>query len=447
MTSIVTDEAESGRRGSGSTGGPTVAARPVAYIMSRFPSLTETFILREMLELEDQGQPVAVFPLIRMELPVRHAGVERILPKVHFTPFLNLAIVAANLRFLGRSPRRYVGLLWTVLRGCWGSSNLFVGALGIFPKSVYLAQVMEERGIRHVHAHFATHPALAALIISELTGATFSFSAHAHDFFVDIQMLCTKLAKATFIVTHCDFNKRYLLGLCPETPADKIAVVRDGIELAHYGKRRGEKTGGPYTILCVASLQPYKGVEYLVRACGLLKSRLGDFRCLLVGEGRERPKLERLISELELDKTVRLLGGRPHDEVVRLLDQADAFVAPSVEAPDGQMDAIQVAVIEALASYLPVVSTDLSAIPELIKDGITGLLVPPADAAALADAIVRLHDSPELCQTLGRQGRDEVAAAYQLGPNVARLRSLYAGVLCEGSESVENGRAESSHQI
>jgi colanic acid/amylovoran biosynthesis glycosyltransferase len=414
---------------------PSSEAGPIVYIMSRFPKLSETFILREMLELERQGQPLVILPLLRMKSAVRHVEADRLMPKVRYTPFISPAIVAANLHYLKHSPGRYLALLWSALKGTWGSANLFIGAIGIFPKSVYFARLIEEEGILHVHAHFATHPALAALIASQLAGVGFSFAAHAHDFFVDTQMLCKKLENARFVVTHANFNKRYLLQLCPGIPADRIKVVHDGITLEQYEERVGKQNGGPFTILCVASLQPYKGIAYLVKACGLLKGKLRNFTCLIAGEGEERRRLERLIAELDLCEVVHLLGGQPQDRVTALLAEADLFVAPSVMAADGQMDTIPVAVIEAMASNLPVVSTRLSAIPEMVDDGVTGLLVPPGDERALAEAIVFLYQHGDLRDEMGRRGREKVAAEFQLAPIVAQLRALFGGVVAQETET------------
>lgn len=409
--------------------------KPIAYIMSRFPKLSETFILREMLELEKQGQPIVIFPLLRVQQPVCHAEVHRLIPRVQYTPFLSLAILSANFHYLRRSSRQYLKMLWSALRGNWGSVNLFMGAIGIFPKSAYLARLIEEQGIWHVHAHFATHPALAALIISELTGISFSFTAHAHDIFVDTKMLGEKIRKARVVVTISTFNKQYLLRLCPETPADKIRVIHCGIESERYGKKRGCRKDNRFTILCVASLEPYKGIPYLVKACGLLKSRLSNYRCLIVGEGKERKRIERLIADLGLREVVILLGGQPQDKVAALLTDVDLFVLPSVVAADGQMEGIPVALMEVMASGLPVVSTRLSGIPELVQDGVTGLLVPPGDEQALAEAMALLYQRARLRQEMGHRGRERVSAEFDLTTNVAKLRSLFSIILYHRPET------------
>src|SRR4051794_32216720 len=140
----------------------------VAYIMSRFPKLTETFVLYEMLALEQQGVRVELYPLLRERTTVMHPEAAAMVERAHFQPFLSWPILRAQMRFLRRKPRAYLGALWALVRGTWGSLNFLVGALGIFPKTVYFAGLMEADGVQHVHAHFASHPAAAGFIIYRL---------------------------------------------------------------------------------------------------------------------------------------------------------------------------------------------------------------------------------------------------------------------------------------
>jgi len=411
---------------------PGEAVPAIAYVMSRYPLLTETFILREMLELERQGSRILVFPLLREQPKVVHEEVKHLAAEVHYTPFLSLGIVAANLHFLRRDFARYLRLLGRVLWLNRGSANLLSGAFGIFPKSVYFARLMERRGVRHLHAHYATHPALAAYIVSELTGIGFSFTAHAHDIFLHQSMLAEKVEAARFVVAISEFNKTYLLRHAPTVAPDKIHVVHCGIEPGSYADEGAAGTGAapvkqdPLAV-CVASLQPYKGIRHLIAACAKVAARVSGFRCLVIGDGADRQMLTKMIAGAGLQDTIQLLGGRPQHDVALLLRAADLFVLPSVVAPSGQMEGIPVALMEAMASRLPVVSTRLSGIPELVEDGVNGLLVPPADETALADAIVRLCQEPELRRAMGEQGRRRVIAEFELRSNVAQLGALFAG--------------------
>jgi glycosyltransferase involved in cell wall biosynthesis/aminoglycoside phosphotransferase (APT) family kinase protein len=394
--------------------------------MSRFPLLTETFILREMLELERVGVPLAIFPLLRAEGSVRHAEVDGLRAEVDYTPFLSRRILAANWRMLCRSPGRYVRLLASALWYNLGDRNLLSGAIGIFPKSVYFAEQVERLGIKHVHAHFATHPALAALIVSELAGLSFSFTAHAHDIFVHKAMLAQKVRKASFVAAISEYNRRLLLELARDVSPDRVSIVRCGIQVEQYAERESERTSGPPVALCVASLQPYKGLRHLIRASALVASQVPGFRCRIIGEGSQRHELQALIVELGVAETVELMGGRPQHEVIQLLKGADLFVLPSVVAPSGQMEGIPVALMEAMASELPVIATAISGIPELVQDQHSGMLVEPEDDEALAQAIVRLCKDPALRRRFGHAGRGKVASDYQLEPNVALLRECFA---------------------
>lgn len=416
----------------------------IAYIMSRFPKVTETFILREMIELEKIGQPILILPLLPVNEPVIHHDVNYLMNKVSFTPFISLDILSANFRFLIRDAEKYLKILWIALKGNFGSANLFIGALGIFPKSVFFAQTIEEKGVRHVHAHYATHPALSALIISELTGISFSFTAHAHDIFVHKRMLEEKIRKARFVVTISEFNKRYILKLCPEINENKIKVVHCGVDLGMYSSQYASKAraidynvhtktvhgiNNHLLILCVASLQPYKGIDCLLRACSLLKNHPIRFRCQIVGEGKERKRLEDLITDLNLNEEVVLLGNQTQEMVAELLGKFDLFVCSSVVAENGQMEGIPVAIMEAMASGLPVVATDISGIPELVEDGVTGILVPPRNERALADAIIKLYYDETLRKDMGRRGREKVAADFELKSTVAKLKCLFTSII------------------
>ncbi|MFM5953753.1 MAG: glycosyltransferase [Novosphingobium sp.] len=418
---------------------PAETAPQIAYVMSRFPLLTETFILREMLELERSGMRLMVFPLLRENAPVRHAEVERLRARVWYTPFLSWPIVAANLHFLLRRPARYLGALGAALRGNWGSANLFFGAVGIFPKSVYLARLVETEGIRHIHAHYATHPALAALIASRLTGVRFSFTVHAHDIFIHQQMLAEKARQAHFIAAISDYNKRFILDRTPGLSPDRIAVIHCGIEPDSYARlaeRRGADAGGTLTALCVASLQPYKGIKHLIQATTLVREQVPGFRCLVAGEGADRPELEALIADLGLADCFKLLGARPQHEVSVLLEQADLFVLPSVIAPSGQMEGIPVALMEAMASRLPVIATQISGIPELVEHGRNGLLVEPGDETALASALLALLHDPALRARMGIEGSRKVAAEFDLQGNAALLRSRFERAM-QGADDLD----------
>ncbi|MGH3031025.1 MAG: colanic acid biosynthesis glycosyltransferase WcaL, partial [Gaiellaceae bacterium] len=172
----------------------------VAYVMSRFPKLSETFILGEMLAVGEHGVEVELYPLLRERAEVVHPEAEALCECARFQPFLSLPILRSQLHFLRRSPGAYLRALSAVLRGTWGSPNFVVGALGIFPKVVHAARLMEADGVAHVHCHFSSHPAVAGFVIRRLTGIPWSFTAHGSDLHVDRHMLREKVAEAAFVV-------------------------------------------------------------------------------------------------------------------------------------------------------------------------------------------------------------------------------------------------------
>jgi colanic acid/amylovoran biosynthesis glycosyltransferase len=397
----------------------------VAYIVSRFPHLPETFILREMIELEKHGLAISLFPLLRNDEPVYHHQAEPWMERAHFTPFISWPIIVANLYFLFRHPLKYLGLWLFSLWHSLPSPALLVFIPGILLKAAYYARMMPSLGVEHIHAHFATHPAAAAMMIHWLVDLPYSFTAHAHDIYVDRAMLCAKLERAKFVISISEFNKHLMGEHCPAMAEDKIHVIHCGVDPKRFRPAPRIVGRTPWRLLCVASLQEYKGQRYLIEACRLLQQWGVSFECQLVGRGQDRPQLERQIAEAGLDDHVLLLGPKSQDEVANLVAAADAFVLPSVVQANGKMEGIPVVLMEAMASELPIVSTQLSGIPELVEDGVSGKLVPPRDPQALADALLALYENRAEAQEMGRRGREKVLAEFTLADNAACLAELF----------------------
>lgn len=402
----------------------------VAYLMSRFPHLPETFILREMTELEQQGWQVALYPLILQEQPVVHAEAEPWLARARRLPFISSKILAENARSLLQQPHRYSQSAGQALWENSRSAKFFSRTVALFPKAVYAARQMQREGVNHIHAHYATHPALVAWLIHRLTGISYSITVHAHDIFVQRAMLATKLREATFIAAISHYNVDFLAHTIGPWVRDKTRIVRCGIVPDHYPLRHHLPTPGePFEIISVGSLQPYKGHPVLLRACALLRDRGIPVRCRIIGEGQERPRLEQMIEELGLASHVSLLGAQPQEAVARLLPTAHCYVQPSIIEPSGKMEGIPVALMEALACALPVVATSISGIPELVRPGETGYLAPPADSLALANALAEIYQQPERADKLGRAGRELVRQEFELKSNVRRLSNLFNQVI------------------
>lgn len=395
----------------------------IAYMMSRFPKLTETFVLDEMLEMERCGIEVEIFPLWREKnVNVVHSDARPLVERARFAPTLNGRILWDNLRCLFRRPGRYLGTLGTLLVANRRSPRYLLGAMALFPKACSFSLKMRELGVQHVHAHFASHPAAAAFVVGRMADIPWSFTAHGSDLHRDQSMLREKVEEAAFVVAISEYNKQFILERVGSDLAGKVHVIHCGVELERFAKA-GSRSG-PLQIACVGTLHAVKGQSYLLRACSLLRNRGGDFTCHFVGDGPDRKALERQAADLGIRQQVIFHGACEREEVRALLSHMHIVVAPSVPSADGRREGIPVALMEAAACGLALVASRLSGIPELVRDGETGYLVEPGDIDGLADAIDRVARAPAVGQELGEAVRCHLEESFNLPLNVARLKHL-----------------------
>lgn len=386
---------------------------PVAVVLSRFPLVTETFVLRELVEMRRQGVPVVLVPLLREEPATVHDAARPWIDRALYTPFLDAASLLALLRALARRPGTILGAAWRAR----GDRNALAGLAGILPKSARNARTLRALGVRHVHAQFATHPAMSAFLMARLgRGLSWSVTVHAHDLFVSQAGLRAKLEAAKFVRCISEFNARWLeerVGL----PRARCRVIHCGIDPGRHARDPEPGLPGrerPARLLSVAALKEYKGLTHLVEAVRLLEQGGVRATCDVIGGGPLRPGLEAQAAAAGLSDRVRFVGTRTEAEVAAALARCDVFVLPSVIAADGQMEGIPVALMEALAARLPVVTTRLSGIPELVRDGETGWLVPPGDAAALAAAVRDALERPDEARRRGERGRELVEREFEI---------------------------------
>jgi glycosyltransferase involved in cell wall biosynthesis len=294
-----------------------------------------------------------------------------------------------------------------------------------FFEGVYAAHHLRGGDWDHLHAHFIERAAVVALVASRLLDIPYSLTAHASDIYVNPVLLKEKLAGAKFVATCTGYNREYLSQFGEGLFNHKLNCIYHGLELSRYHRLASPPPEKP-VVLAVGQLKERKGFRYLIQACRLLADRGCLLECHIVGEGPLREELEEQIRQLSLQGIVILYGSLPHQEVIEQYQQAAAFVLPAVIGGDGDRDGIPNVILEAMAMELPVVSTLHSGIPEVVQDGVNGLLVPPADEAALADAIAKLLDSPELRFRLGRSGRQMVTEKFDVERNVMRLLGEFA---------------------
>jgi glycosyltransferase involved in cell wall biosynthesis len=267
------------------------------------------------------------------------------------------------------------------------------------------------------------------LIVRRLTGIPYSFTAHGSDIHVDQRMLGAKIRASAFAVMISEYNRLFVLDKCGGDLDEKMVVIHCGVRMEDHQMPflPTSPPEDPFTILCVASLNEVKGHRYLVEAARHLKESGEDFLCRLVGDGPLRDRLAGQISEAGLEKEFVLHGALPRGEVARRMRRADAAVLPSVMTSRGDREGIPVALMEAMATGLPAVASDISGIPELVEDGRTGLLVPPRESRALADALHRLMEDPELRRKFGQRGREKVREEFTITGSVERLLELWGG--------------------
>jgi colanic acid/amylovoran biosynthesis glycosyltransferase len=391
---------------------------PIAYILKRYPRLSETFILNELLELERQGITLRIFSLREPNDGIFHREVELVRARVTYIPWRRvLAIARAHARVFRRSSARYWEALALALR-----RRRFL-SVKHFLKAAVIADHVQRDGVRHIHAHFASTGAAVALDVHRLTGVPYSFTAHAKDIYrhdLDIDHLRMKLDQARFAVTVSDYNQRHLARL----GGRQVVRIYNGLDLRRF-QSNGAASDEPPLVLAVGRLIEKKGFDVLIRACAVLRADGVGFRCLIVGKGELADDLQRLVSALDLDQHVELAGPLPREKLLELFPRASVVAAPCVVGSDGNREGLPTVLTEAMALKVPVVATPVTGIPELVEDERTGLLVPERDPAALAGAIRRLIDEPETARRLAEAGRARVERDFDLHANVRELRTLF----------------------
>jgi glycosyltransferase involved in cell wall biosynthesis/2-polyprenyl-3-methyl-5-hydroxy-6-metoxy-1,4-benzoquinol methylase len=398
----------------------------VAYLLQSFPVLSETFIVGEIRALLESEIEILVFSFQEAKTGLQSKETDKLFPdavfalnpKSSFQAFVSVASV--NLFFFLSSPLLYLTYF----------SKYFL-KLGKkeFLQVFYLGYLIKKEKVTHLHAHFAYLSATAAMIISAFLKIPFSFTVHARDIFVPDEFLKEKVQKAKFIIAISKYNKEYLLKNYPGIFAGKVKVIHCGIDIEGFAPCP-RRAADEIHILSGGRLVEKKGFIYLIKALKILLEKGFSFKCTIFGEGPLKEELSMQTKELGLQDLVAFKGAVSHKEVLSLLAENDIFVLPSIVASDADRDGIPVVLMEAMASGLATVSTDISGIPELITSGKDGILVKEKDEFALAEAIQVLMENTGLRRDLAANARAKIENLFNINKN-AKLRAELFSVKTE----------------
>jgi len=405
----------------------------VAVLLPILPDLSHTFIYREVLAMRRHGGCFKIFALAEGDRGILHPEAKALLEETIFVQKVSLTgYLALYLRFLTRYPLRVTRLLALYMSRDLGDMFLFADPNHLYSslhpaRGLVLAGTLQEHDVSYMHVYGSTYPATQAIVASLLLGIPFSLSTFVDfDYGYDFKMFAEKAELATFIVAVTRFCADRIVSMTSPQVRRKLHVIYHGID-RNYGTDYSapRKTDAP-RIIAIGRLVEKKGFEYLLRACSLLKARGVDVTCTIVGAGPEEDRLRTMIKELRLEDKVALLGALPNDQMRDLMASHDIVVAPSVYGSGGERDGIPTVLLEAMSCGIPVISTNISGIPELVSNGENGLLVPERDESALADAMQKLIRDADLRERLIGRARERVLREFNTDKSATTLWSSIA---------------------
>ncbi|WP_208456548.1 glycosyltransferase [Burkholderia sp. BCC1644] len=406
----------------------------LAYLVSRYPAVSHTFILREVRALRALGATVAVASVNAPDRPAqRMTDAER--DEAHATYYVKRDGAAGALRAVLHCVLRHPGgclrALATSLTLGRGARRLY--ALAYLAEAAMVVRWMADRDLHHLHVHFATAGANVGLLARTIAPIGLSLTVHGPDEFDDVdgQHLRAKVRAADLVVCISQFARSQLMRLSERAQWRKLQVCRLGVA-EHAGSRMPAR-GAATELLCVGRLTAAKGQHVLLDACARLRAQGCAFRLTLVGQGSDEASLRERVRQLGLGEHVCFAGALNEAEVRAALDAADAFVLPSLA------EGIPVVLMEAMAAGVPCISCPVNGIPELIEDGKSGLLASPGDADALAGSIRTLLEDADARRRFAEAGRQHLREAFDLQQNVARLASLFVALPHTGGATQPEG--------
>jgi len=394
----------------------------IVYVCYEFPVLTQTFTVAEVRGLLNAGLTVRVLSCRPSRTPGA-AGAD--LPVEVLPPPFSVSTIGAFLAFLLRRPIRTTSLLFTMATARYRDQAFRCRLRGFTQLlwGTWLARKVRRDGaLPHFHAQFVDAASTVAFVAARLTGATFSVTNHTA---YNPYLPGPKLDHAAAFFSISRFDRKHLLELAGRAEAPRLKVIYQGIDTAAFASDREVLGGGTVRILTVSALKEKKGQDVLLRAFARVVAGGTDARLTIVGDGPLRGELEALARGAGVNDRVEFVGAEPPEAVRARLGEADLFALACREAENGDLDGIPISLMEAMASGVPVVSTRLSGIPELIKDEVEGLLAEPGDAASLADAMVKLIDDPARARTMAVRALEKVRRQHELKVQTGKLADAF----------------------
>ncbi len=394
-------------------------AKKIAYILGTYPLLTTTFIDRELLEAKRLGLNMVLVAIRKGRDHGFSAGVQKFANEtVYLLPVSAIRLIRSHLFFFITRFPTYVGTLTYLLTRKHPTPHARLKTLFHFGEGVLAAALLRKSSVNHLHAHFADRAAVVAMVIHRLLEVPYSITAHANDIYISPVFLAEKIKNAKFVATCTKYNQLHL----EKETEHPVELIYHGLDfsdiLPSESSLKNRKTP---LVLSVGQLNEKKGFPYLIRACALLREKEYEFSCEIIGDGPEKGKLAELIEALNLSDIVTLRGALPHAEVLRDYPRAGLFVLPCVVARDGDRDGIPNVILEAMAHGLPVISTNISGIPEVVRNQETGWLIQSRSEHALTNAIAQVLDHPCEAAAIGRNGMAFVRKNFDIRQNVQHL--------------------------
>jgi len=406
------------------SGKPDTSPRSMAYVVSQYPMLSMIFIIREVIQLRNLGFKIDVASINAADRG-REGLTETEAAEADMTYYVIPDGLGGALRAHGKTllnnPGNYFKGWFRAIKLAGLDIRRLIYNVAYLTEALMIGVWMESRQQTHLHAHLGSQAATIAMFVKDVFGFSFSITVHGPDEFYDAdhQYLGEKVIHSDFICCISHFARSQLSKLSPYEHWHKLKVARLGVDPSIFKPKKFNANPEVFEVICVGRLCSAKGQHVLVDAIALLLNDDRKIKLRIVGDGVDRQSLEKHVQELKVEQSIIFEGAVNQDRIRDLYSQADAFSIPSFA------EGIPVVLMEAMSMEIPCVTTRITGIPELIRDGVDGLLVAPSDAQGLADALAKLMDEPELRKKMGKEARQRIIDKYNLEKNVDRLAEVF----------------------